>query len=321
MLATTALASAFRRTASRKRMVVLYWFSHTLCAAVAALPLLGVIIPQTAHSRYGAEMLRQFDLMYLAELINSARDAMAGVAVLPLLLAFFLALLGSIFLAGGAVKLLVREDARYSPAEFWEGCGRYFWRFLRLAIYSLFFYTIALSLSGAINKLAEKLWGEGMLEQPLVHAEWARQILLMVLCGFVSTAMDLAKVRLVTDDSRRSLRACFGSVKLALRHFGTVFCVWLGLGLAGALATWLYVTLANRVNAVTMGPILGLFVLQQVYVATRVWLRMMSWGAAASLDPVLRPPAPPEPAPETEPPLEPAFEPAPPAAAQEDFTI
>lgn len=319
MLATTALASAFRRTASRKRMVVLYWFAHTLCAAVAALPLLGVIIPQTAHSRYGAEMLRQFDLMYLAELVNSARESMAGVAVIPMLLAGFLAVLGSIFLAGGAVKLLVREDARYSPGEFWEGCGRHFWRFLRLALYSLVLYSIALALSGSINKVADKLWGEGMREQPLVQANWARQILLMALFGFVSTAMDLAKVRLVADDSRRSLRACFGSFRLALRHFGTVFSVWLGLGLAGALATWLYVTAANRVDAVTMGPIAGLFVLQQVYVATRVWLRLMSWGAAASLDPVLRPPAPPEP----------EFVPAPPvpeveqqpAAVQEDFSI
>lgn len=321
MHAATALSSAFRRTAARKRMVVLYWFTHTLCAAVAALPLLGLAIPQTAHSLYGDEMLRHFDLMYLAELVNAARDSAVGVGVMPGMLSILLAMLASVFLAGGAVKLLVRDDARYSPGEFWEGCGRYFWRFLRLALYSLFFYAIAFAVSGAINKAAVKLWREGMVEAPLVHATWARQALLLLLLGFVSTAMDFAKVRLVADDSRRSLRACFGSVRLALRHIATVLPVWLGLGLVLALATWLYVAVANRVEAVSMGPILGLFLLQQVYVAARVWLRMMSWGAAAALDPVLRPPAP-EPKPEPEPVVEaPRETPEPGPAAQEDFSI
>lgn len=319
MSTTAVLASAFRRAASRKRMIVLYWFTQTLCAAIAALPLLGLAIPQTDHSLYGGEMLRHFDLMYFAELVNVARDSAIGVAVMPALMAILMAMLASVFLAGGAVKMLAQDNSPYSPGAFWEGCGRYFWRFLRLTLYSLVFYAIAFAISRAIGKAADKAWGEGMVEAPLVHASWARQAILLLLLGFVSAAMDFAKVRLVIDDSRRSLRACFGSVRLVLRNIASVLPVWLSLGVILALVTWLYVSIANRIVAVSIGSITALFLLQQLYVFARVCLRMMSWGAAAALDPVLRPPAPePLPVPESEPGPAVTEEPA---APQEDFSI
>jgi hypothetical protein len=319
MPTTAVLASALRRAASRKRMIVLYWFTHTLCAAIAALPLLGLAIPQTDHSLYGGEMLRHFDLMYFAELFNAARDSAIGVAVMPALIAVLMAMLASVFLAGGAVKMLAQNGAPYSPGAFWEGCGRYFWRFLRLAVYSLVLYAAAFAISRAIGKAADKAWGEGMVEAPLVYASWFRQAVLLLLLGFVSAAMDFAKVRLVIDDSRGSLRACFGSVRLVLRNIAAVLPVWLSLGVILALATWLYLSIANRIAAGSMGPIAALFLLQQVYVFARICLRMMSWGAAAALDPVLRPPVPaPMPAPESAPGPAVTEEPA---APQIDFSI
>lgn len=316
MITTNILASSFRRAAGRKRMIVLYWFFHTVCAGLAALPALGFVIPQVSKSLYGDELLRQFDLMYLTELLAATNNSAGAVGVIAVLASLAIAVIGSVFLAGGCVKLLVREDVLYSPGEFWEGCGLYFWRFLRLAIYSMLLYTAAVAVSGAIDKGANRLWGEGMEERPLVYAAWARQTLLFLLCGLVSAAMDLAKVRLVTDGSRKSLRACFGSFWLVLTNPATVLPVWLGLAILLALSTWLYVTAANVLEQTAV-----LFVVQQAYVLVRVLLRMMSWGAAAALDPVLRP-AP-------LPPPEPAFVPAalapePPelqAGAQEDFSI
>lgn len=284
MNAAHILADAFCRTAQRKRMVVLYWFTQTLCAAVAALPALGFVIPHSSHSLYGGEMLRHFDMMYLAELMDAARSSMLGLAALPVLLAVALSLLAAVFLSGGAVTLLVSDNEPYTPAAFWHGCGRNFWRFLRLALYSLFFYAIALSVNGALSKAIDKAWGKGMVEAPIVHANWARQALLLLLFLFISMAMDFAKVRLVAGDSRRSLRACFGSFGFALRRAASVLPVWLALGLALALSTALYVAIANRIEAPTMGAIAALFVIQQVYVLARVWLRMMSWGSAAAFE-------------------------------------
>jgi hypothetical protein len=203
---------------------------------------------------------------------------------MPVLLAVALTLLVATFLAGGAVTLLVRDHEPYTPDAFWQGCGRNFWRFLRLALYSLIFYAIAFAVSGVLSKSIDKAWGKGMLEAPIVHANWVRQALVLLLLGLISTAMDFAKVRLVADNSRRSLRACFASMGFVLRRAAAVFPIWLGLGLLLAGATWLYVTIANRIEGPSRGAIAALFVIQQIYVLTRVWLRLMSWGAAAAFE-------------------------------------
>ncbi|MBI5280050.1 MAG: hypothetical protein HY858_00105 [Candidatus Solibacter usitatus] len=289
MTSMQAISGASRRVASRKLMVGIYWAFHTALAAMVALPLMGAAVSVLSHSRYATEIMRGFDVMWLFEALSASRN-LPSPMVLPLfLLALLLAVKGGVFLNGGAVKLLVHDEIGYSPREFYEGCGRNYWRFLRLMLYSLFFYGFALAIGASITKAAGKIWGEGLEERPLVFAGYLKNAVQILLCGFVATAMDYAKVRLVADDSRQSLRAAFGSVRLAWKNKGTVMGVWLVLLLLWAAATLVYVQVANRIQAVTIGSILALIAWQQLYVLSRVWLRMTSWGAAAELDPVLRP--------------------------------
>lgn len=284
-----AIRGAAGRVSLRKRMMVAYWFFHTLMAALVALPLMGAVSATLGHSRYGAELLRGFDFSGMVELIQYDHGSQFTVLTPALMLTLFLLMLGSIFLAGGAVKMLVYDGPDYSPRMFYEGCGRYFWRFLRLALYSLFFYGIALAVRGLLLKASNKVWGEGMESHQTILAGWAISALLLVLLGVVNTAMDYAKVRLVVDDSRKSLRACFGSMNLVLTNLGKTMGVWLVLTLFYVVFLSIYIPLANMLQDGGAGALVPLIVLQQLYVFSRVWLRMLAWGSAAELDPFVRP--------------------------------
>jgi len=309
MTITQAISNAARRANGRKRMIVLYWFTQMIVAALAALPLLGVAVPMLAHSGWAPELLKQFDVMFITEAMQ-ARPGVGGVAFSAYPLIIFLTMTGGVFLAGGAVKLMVQDATVYSPREFWSGCGEYFWRFFRLMLYSLLLYAIANALAGSVKKVADKLWGEGLESAPMVMAGWVSNALLILLCGLVSTAMDYAKVRLVRDESRKSLRACLGSVWLVLRNL-RVMGAWLILAVFWVLFTMLYQPVANNIPAVKMPLILVLALWQQLYILARVWLRFVSWGTAAELDPELRPaPLPPE-----------EFVPVLSAGATEDYAI
>ncbi|MBI4889102.1 MAG: hypothetical protein HY821_00665 [Acidobacteria bacterium] len=312
MQTINVLTSAFHRAAARKRMIVFYWFFHTLCAALAALPVLGIAIPQLSHSDYGAELMKQFDIAAIAELISTAGEAgsPAGIAIL---LSALLALAGATFLAGGCVKLLVRDEVPYSPAEFWEGCGRYFWRFLRLALYFLVPYLLLLALHSGLIRAIAKHYEPGIVELPVIYANRTVRVLILLLAGLTATAADLAKVHLVVTDSRKSLRAFLGSLRLVITRPMTVFPVWLLLALLLSAATALYLAAMHR-----LGILLILFLAQQIYIFFRILLRMTSWAAAAEIDTLLRP-LPPEPVPVPVPVASepPAFE----AGAQQDFTI
>lgn len=288
MTIAQAISNAARRANSRKRMIVLYWITYSILAALAALPLLGVAVPILAHSGYASDLLKQFDVMFLMEAMQS-RDGVSGAVFSAYPLIIFVTMMAGVFLAGGGVKLMVREAIVYSPCEFWSGCGEYFWRFFRLMIYSLLFYGIASALSGIVRKAADKAWGDGIEGAPIVMAGWAADALLILLCGIISTAMDYAKVRLVTDESRKSLRACVGSVLLVLRNPRTVGA-WLMLAVFWILFTLIYQPVANHMPATTMPLIVLLAIWQQMYILARLWLRFLSWGTATELDPVLRTP-------------------------------
>ncbi len=296
MLPLIAYWSGLGRAWRRKRMLALYWFFHTLCAAAAALPLMAVAVPQLGRSRLGDELMRQFDLAWLAE-IASAAGAAAPAVVFAILAASAVLLLGAVFLAAGAVPLLAEEGALYSPETFWRGAGRNFWPFLRLALYSFIPYGAAFAIAGLLRRGAQALWGEGLAARPLVLADYARMALLIVLFGLISTAMDFAKVRLALSGSRQSLRACFASLRLVWRNPGVVFWLWACFAATGAALAWAYVELAVRLEGGGAALVVVLVLLQQAYVLARIVLRFAAWGAAAELDPILRPLPAPEPTP------------------------
>jgi len=284
----TALTNAAGKLRRLRRMVILYWFFHSLMAMVAALALMGVVVPPLSHSNYTTELMRQFDMGWLMEISRIARPY-SGSLIAVLLMSACITLLGAVYLSGGAIRFLVREHWGYHIGDFHEGCGLMFWRYLRLSIYSLFFYAIVMAINGTLAKLINKAWGEGMEAAPATRAGWVRSTILILLLGLVSTAMDYAKVRLAIDGSRKSLRAAFGSVWLVLRNPGRTLGTWLVLSLIWALFLALYLPFANAIQATGMASILLLILGQQLYVLCRVWLRMMSWGAAAEWNPTLRP--------------------------------
>lgn len=289
MLPLIAYWSGLERAWGRKRMLVLYWFFHTLCAAVAALPWMGIAVPALGRSRLGDELLKQFDLAWLAEIAAQAGRGAPAAAIVAGGAAALIFVLGAVYLSAGAVPLLAMSEAPYSQEAFWRYAGRNFWPFLRLSLYTLVPYAAALALAALLRSGANAFWGEGLEARPLEWASQARLLFLAAAAGLISTAMDFAKVRLALSDSRQSLRACLGSLRLLWRNPGVMFWLWACFAASQALAAVLYVGLASRLEDGGMAALAVLAVTQQLYVMVRVGLRFAAWGAAAELDPILRP--------------------------------
>lgn len=289
MLPLIAFWSGLERARARKRMLVLYWFFHTLCAAVAALPWMGIAVPQLGRSRLGDELMRQFDLAWLAEFAAQSGRGASYSAILAGVAGALIVLLGAVYLSAGAVPLLAAVELPYGQESFWRNAGRNFWPFLRLSLYALVPYGAALALAASLRSSANALWGEGLEARPLVWANHARLLFLVVAAGLLSTAMDFAKVRLALAGSRQSLRACLGSLRLLWRNPGVMFWLWACFAASHGLAAALYVGLANRLEDGGLAALAALVAVQQLFVMARVGLRFAAWGAAAELDPILRP--------------------------------
>lgn len=283
MTPVKAILHGVRTVNSAKRLVVLLWLALLLLAALAAQPLAGAISNSLAHSKWAQELIRGLDPSWITETIGASRGYVNPSLPGTLGIAFLFALVAHLLVAGGAISVFAADDRRYTAARFFEGCGRYFWRFFRLLIYALIPLGAIFALNSLLNLAQEKLWKDGMVETPLFYATRARVALLLFLLILLGMVVDYARVRLVVEPGRSAIRAFHWSARFVARHFWKCFSIWILLIGLGALFFLAYDLLARLSSAAGASGVFLLLVVQQLYIASRLWLRLTLWSSQTEM--------------------------------------
>ncbi|HNY41773.1 MAG TPA: hypothetical protein PKJ41_15340 [Bryobacteraceae bacterium] len=282
MKLTTALSSAARRVGMYKGLWALLWFAFTALSLIFAVPAVRSLGPLSRLPEAGPKYLPGLDLGFMVEwamrITPSAPGLLASI-VLPLI---GVVVLVHVLVSGGAIYRLLHRG------RVLDGASLYFWRFIRLALISLLFYGVVLALAAGGLRIAGKIWGEGMEAKPAIIGEWVIQALSFLLLGLVATIFDYAKVRLAVDGSRKTWRAAFASAGLVFKNVGKTMGGWAAVTAMGVLFFVLWRALENAVLSRTIGAVVLLIVAQQLYVISRIWIRLMYWGVAIELDGALR---------------------------------
>ena len=115
-------------------------------------------------------------------------------------LIFFIFML---FILGG-ILVVYREDRKLTTAEFFENCGLYFWRFVRLTLLSLIPFGICFgSTKASSRQLADHISEISAYES---YPFWTRAIggfIVILLFLWVRLWFDVAQVRAVAQNERR----------------------------------------------------------------------------------------------------------------------
>ena len=306
----TSLSIGARNLLRFKRMWFLLWLLNFIFALVLTAPLAALLSSSLGHSKIASELLGSLDVQWIAEFLYNSRGYPSTQAAPAIALMIIASLPLAVFLAGGALWLLINQATKYSPQRFFEGCGKFFWRFLRLFLISLLFYGIVLSLNKSLDRVADKIWGEGIVETPLVYFGWVRRLIILLLWMFVNMVFDYAKIRIVAEDARSSVRAAFWSLRFCWRNLRATFGAFCAVAAIGLLFLLLYFGLTLPTGRTSMPAIVAVFVIMQLYVLSRVWLRLEFWSSETEIYRTLLPAplAPEEPAfvaavPEPEPPV------------------
>lgn len=286
MNALVALKTGLSGALSRKRAVALYWVAHTLLALSAAIPLAGMGISLVAKTKYGDELLRDFDVMFFFEAAQAAgRPEWTLFLTVPLLVLLFVI---AIFLAGGAFHTLRRTETAYSPALFWEGAGLYFWRFLRISLYSALAWLPFVLIQAVVTRSVKEIWGEGMAEGPVHIAGQVKSIVLLLCAGYAVTVVDFTRARVAASGSTDVFKTLLRTMRFVLRRPFLTLCPWTLLAVMLALCTWLYLKFAAILPPGVMPLVILLIIVQQAYVLLRVLLRFTGWGAVIAIDAAVR---------------------------------
>jgi hypothetical protein len=260
-----------------RRQRVLWW----VFAVNVVLGILGATGARTQldkllkFSMAGEGLTKGFDFgMFLelisrpeANLMRSAGSSFLFAALFPLFM---------IFISGGIMSVY-REDRKFTAADFFAASGAFFWRFVRLVLFSLIPFGILFGTFSGINKLSDYLGDRAVSAQTGFYILETGAIVISLLVLFVRLWFDIAQVRAVVQDEPRMWPNLWKALDISWRNVSTLFRVYLcisGVACAAlAIGLWLWATLPPTWTPLTL-LLLEFIILIQLL--TRLWQRASS---------------------------------------------
>jgi hypothetical protein len=268
-------------------MLLVFYGAATLPAMVGAAVVMTVPFHSLGHSTWANELGNSLDASWIAELI-----AQSTVPALPMLAAVVglagLARILQLFLLGGTLQVFGVGEP-FTAAVFFGGCGRYFWRLVRLALFSLAFFAVAGAIAAGLNLAGNKIFGEGSEATPLIYWSWFRAGVLACLLGLCSLGFDYAAIHLAVEDSRKSVRAYLGAFRLILRAPLRTIGLYIVLWMVALLLLGAYAGVSQFLPQTSLALIVVLFLVRQAAVVARAWCRLLFYSAQCVLYRDLRP--------------------------------
>ena len=199
--------------------------------------------------------------------------AMVGVGALYLL--------AWTFLAGGLIDRYARDRATGSHA-FFQACGGFFGRLLRLAIlsslvYGLLFGALLSSLFDSYDALTHGL----NVERTALFLRLLLYLLFGSLLAACNLLFDYGKIRLVVEDRRSALGALRAGGRFVVRHWRGCIALY---GIDFFLLTVVFVVysvVAPGAGSTGLSMWAG-FAVSQCYILARLWVKLVFWASEAA---------------------------------------
>ncbi len=285
MKSFNALTTGFRSTNKNLRMVGLLYLVNLLIAAIFAWGFRSLLTSAMGDSMSLERLVKDFDYTVYTDFMvkyGGRIDALTSLPIISWLVVFYL-LINTLF-DGGALATLYNPDEGFSLRTFFENCGTYLSRFLRLlfifiAIFVLVFlvvvFIVGIVYSSLTLSAVSEVW-------PFTLA-----IVLLLLCLFVAMLVvmmaDYAKVLTVVHDATSMIRTAWAAITFVFRHFFSTVTLQLSVVLTVIVSILLYLFLEDRIGMSTPLTILVMLLIQQLSVGFRIYARMVTFGGQLGL--------------------------------------
>jgi hypothetical protein len=187
-----------------------------------------------------------------------------------------------VFLSGAFIGMYAR-DQRSSFGEFLQFGARFFGKFFRLALIQLVLYIGLFALVGWVSGGIGRWTANEPSELTAYTLFMIRNAAVLIVLGAVILCFDYAKIRMVVE-SRVSALAGFGAgVRFVVAHPFRTITLGLILALIGAVFTTLFILIEAVISQSSFWMIALLFLVQQLYVWSRQWLRAAFYATETAL--------------------------------------
>lgn len=294
MMALRAFTSGLKTGLKVPGLVLTLYVINVAVALPLALTFRSIITTTFGNSMAIESFLDGFDFAVYQDFLTQADPAIGAFAVLLLWVLVAYVLVNTL-LAGGTLTVVASEARKFSLASFAAGCGRYFGRFFRLfLIYVVLILLVAIILGAVLAGVFSAATADADSEVILIVWGIVVGSIGVTVLGLLLVALDFAKVATVRSDLRSMLRATGGALGFVFRRIFTVMLSVIFVLLALAAGTALYLWLVSAIGMDSDVALAGAFLLQQLYIFYRIYLRVAFYDCELSVHGWLAPVSPQE---------------------------
>ena len=277
MTSITALREGSRVVNRHWKIVLLLYLSNLAVALAIIAPIAAGIFSDLSGSFYGERQFTGVDLSWISQFGSEYHWTQLTWAIAALVAAGILWILLSAFLSGGTIAVLHREDD-----SFFGACARYFPRLFRLLLVSLVFYFLVVLINGGIGSLIRHASEDSMVGRPWTILGWLQRLLFFFLLGVVNMIFDYGKIIAVVDNTK-AIRSTRRALAFVFRNGGrTLALYWLASAIGwGIFAA--YHGLTELTGQETAMAVFLVFLIRQIYMVARTWIRLWIWGGELKL--------------------------------------
>ena len=255
-----------------RRQGILWWIFavNFICAGLGTAPAAFALNRALHHTLAGQSLVKGFDLGMAYELIRLPGVGLLRYTTSSYMFAFLFALF-MLFVSGGILEAY-RQNRRLTMAEFFAASGAFFWRFVRLMLFSLVPLIFLGSLYAQLDTFSDYVGDKVLADRTGFYIMVAGMAILALLALLVRLWFDIAKIRAVAQNEHSMWRNMWKALGITRRRMGTLLWMYVRISLVAWIAL-----LACILIWTTLPPtatIASFLLLQLVIVgqlATRLW--------------------------------------------------
>ncbi len=278
-----ALKYGFKLTSLNIKLWSLLYLINLLFAGLVVVPLLSYLGDKLEFTKATDRLIGGFDFTLVNDFLNQYPEFLGLVTTQTVVVGILFILL-YIFLTGGILTRLKNIETDLHRFEnFWAGCGKYFWRLLRLSFYfilihlavaGLFFAFFNWSVKGGLDYFTS--------EAAIFFRAEVSLFFYGIFALFFFMVHDYAKVLVVMNNRRLVFQDFWGAFKFGIKNIKITFGLYLLLFGLFALTSVLYGVADSFIHRMGI-PSLCLFLTGQVYVLLQIGFKLMNLGSVVKV--------------------------------------
>lgn len=278
-----------KEAALQPKMISVLWFINFVFGSVIFYLFYMRFSEVFGSSLVADKLLKKLDYNFVFEFLVYNEQFIHSIFSLAfvLILIYFLV---SMFLYGGILNRLVHSPASYDVGRnnarfasvFFRGGGKFFGRFFRLTIYSLILWLVVLVFFFGLTRLVGALTAKGTREQLSFYLFFVEVVIGLLLIYLIKMILDYTRIKIVTEDTRHVFRSMFQTIGFVFKNFGKTLSLYYLLVLTGIILIGIYWLLRQVIPDYSLVTILITFIIYQIFIASRGWLKVAFQAAQLS---------------------------------------